>query len=66
MTDDKPDPSGIKRVTEAMDEFMATVLRNLRTGQGTPLEELGLEKASEELRNWRPDIPGAGTEPGQD
>ena len=49
-----------------MDEFMATVLRNLRTGQGTPLEELGLEKASEELRNWRPDIPGAGTEPGQD
>ncbi len=66
MTDDKPDSSGIQRVTEAMDEFMATVLRNLRTGQGTPLEKLGLHKASEELQNWRPDIPGAGTEPGHD
>jgi hypothetical protein len=59
MTDDKPDPSAIERVTEAMDEFMATVLRNLRTGQGSPLEELGLRKASEELQNWRPDVPGA-------
>ena len=63
MTDDKPDPSGIKRVTEAMDEFMATVLRNLRTGEGTPLEDLGLRKAGEELQNWRPDVPGAGAEP---
>ena len=45
---------------------MATVLRNLRTGQGSPLEELGLQKAGEELQNWRPDVPGAGTEPGQD
>jgi hypothetical protein len=66
MADDKPDPSGIERVTEAMDEFMATVLRNLRTGHGTPLEELGLRRASEELQNWRPDVPGAGTEPRQD
>ena len=63
MTDDKPDPSGIKRVTEAMDEFMATVLRNLRTGQGSPLEDLGLRQAGEELQNWRPDVPGAGAEP---
>jgi hypothetical protein len=38
---------------------MATVLRHLRTGQGSPLEELGLEKAREELQYWRPDVPGA-------
>jgi hypothetical protein len=65
MTHDKPEPTAVERVTAAMDEFMATVLRHLRTGQGNPLEELGLEKAKDELRNWRPDIPGAGAEPGQ-
>jgi hypothetical protein len=65
MTDDKPEPTVIERATGALDEFMATVLRHIRTGQGSPLEELGLQKAAEELRNWRPDIPGAGTEPGQ-
>lgn len=55
----------MKRVTAAMDDFMATVLRHLRTGQGSPLEELGLEKAREELHYCRPDVPGAGTEHGQ-
>jgi hypothetical protein len=65
MTHDRPEPKPIERVTAAMDEFMATVLRHLRTGQGDPLEELGLDKAKEELQNWRPDIPGAGEEPGQ-
>ena len=49
----------------SLDEFMATVLRHIRTGQGSPLEELGLQKAAEELQNWRPDVPGAGAEPGQ-
>jgi hypothetical protein len=62
MTEDKPKPSAMEKVTAAMDEFMATVLRHLRTGQGSPLEELGLEKSREELQHWRPDIPGAGTE----
>lgn len=57
MTDDKPEPTVIERATGALDEFMATVLRHIRTGQGSPLEELGLQKAAEELRNWRPDIP---------
>jgi hypothetical protein len=60
MTDDKPDPPAIERLTTAMDEFMATVLRHLRTGKSSPLEELGLTKAAEELQHWRPDIPGAG------
>ncbi len=41
---------------------MATVLRHLRTGQGSPLEELGLEKAADELQYWRPDIPGSGAQ----
>jgi hypothetical protein len=58
MTDGKPEPTPAERVTAAMDEFMATVLRHLRTGQGSPLEELGLEKAREELQHWRPDVPG--------
>jgi hypothetical protein len=62
MTDDKPEPTLGERVTAAMDEFMAAVLRDLRTGQGSPLEELGLEKAADELQHWRPDIPGAGTQ----
>jgi hypothetical protein len=62
MTDGKPEPTPVEKVTAAMDEFMATVLRHLRTGQGSPLEELGLEKAREELQYWRPDVPGA--EPG--
>jgi hypothetical protein len=62
MTDDKPESTAIHRVTAAMDEFMATVLRRLRTGQGSPLEELGLEQAADELKHWRPDIPGAGAE----
>ena len=65
MTDDKPEPSAMGKVTAAMDEFMATVLRHLRTGQGSPLEELGLEKSREELQHWQPDIPGSGAEPGQ-
>jgi hypothetical protein len=65
MTDGKPEPTPAERVTAAMDEFMATVLRHLRTGQGSPLEELGLERAREELQYWRPDVPGAGPEPGQ-
>jgi hypothetical protein len=65
MTDGKPEPTPVERVTAAMDEFMATVLRHLRTGQGSPLEELGLDKSREELQHWRPDIPGSGTEPGQ-
>jgi len=64
MTEDKPEPAAaMQRVTAAMDEFMATVLRYPRTGQSSPLEELGLDKAKEELQHWRPDIPGAGTEP---
>ena len=65
MTDDKPEPALVERATASLDEFMATVLRHVRTGQGSPLEELGLDKAAEELQHWRPDVPGAGTEPGQ-
>ena len=65
MTYDKPEPTVIERATASLDEFMATVLRHIRTGQGSPLEELGLQKAAEELQNWRPDVPGAGTEPGR-
>ncbi len=65
MTDGEPEAKPVERLTAAMDEFMATVLRHLRTGQGSPLEELGLDKAKDELQHWRPDIPGAGTEPGQ-
>ena len=49
MTDGKPEPKPAERLTAAMDEFMATVLRHLRTGQSNPLEELGLDKAKEEL-----------------
>jgi len=63
MTDDKPEPTVTERATAAVDEFMATVLRHLRTGQGSPLEELGLQKAADELQHWRPDIPGAGAAP---
>jgi hypothetical protein len=63
MTDDKPEPTAAKKVTAAMDEFIATVLRHLRTGEGNPLDELGLDKSREELQYWRPDIPGAGAEP---
>ena len=62
MTDGKPEPAPIERVTAAMDDFMATVLRHLRTGQGDPLEDLGLEKAKAELQHWQPDIPGAESE----
>ena len=65
MTDGKPEPTPAERVTAEIEEFMATLLRHLRTGQGSPLEELGLENAREELQYWRPDVPGAGTEPGQ-
>jgi len=65
MTGGKPEPKPAERLTAAFDEFMATVLRHLRTGESDPLEELGLDKAREELQNWRPDIPGAGPEPGQ-
>jgi hypothetical protein len=63
MTDGKPEPKPVNRVTAAMDDFMATVLRHLRTGQSDPLEELGLDKAKDELQHWRPDIPGAETAP---
>jgi hypothetical protein len=63
MTDDKPEPTITERATASLDEFIATVLRHVRTGQSDPLEELGLQKAAEELQNWRPDVPGAGTEP---
>jgi hypothetical protein len=63
MADDKPERTPMAGVTAAMDEFMATVLRHLRTGHGSPLEELGLAKAADELQHWRPDVPGAGTEP---
>jgi hypothetical protein len=65
MTDGKPEPAPVESATAALDEFMATVLRHLCTGQSSPLEELGLEKAREELQHWRPDIPGAGTDPRQ-
>jgi hypothetical protein len=63
MTDDNPEPTAAEKVMATMDDFVATLLRHLRTGEGDPLEELGLAKSSEELQNWRPDIPGAGTEP---
>lgn len=63
MTEEKPETTPAERVTAAMDEFMATVLRHLRTGEGSPPEDLGLDKAREELQYWRPDVPGAGTEP---
>ena len=62
MADDNPELPPIMKVTAAMDEFMATVLRHLRMGQGNPLEELGLEKAADEIRHWRPDIPGSGAQ----
>jgi len=62
MTDDKPEPAPRGRVTAELDELMATVLRHLRTGQGSPLEELGLDKAADELQYWRPDIPGSGAQ----
>ena len=60
MTDDKPEPAPKEGLTAELDEFMAKVLRHLRTGQGSPLEELGLDKAADELQHWRPDIPGSG------
>jgi hypothetical protein len=63
MADDKAEPTAAEKVTAAMDDFMATVLRHLRTGQGDPLEELGLDKAKDELQHWQPDVPGAGQEP---
>jgi len=63
MTDDNPAPTVGQKVTAAMDEFIATVLRHLRTGEGNPLDELGLDKSREELQYWRPDVPGAGTAP---
>ncbi len=62
MADDKPEPGAKARVTAELDELMATVLRHLRTGQGAPLEELGLDKAADELQHWRPDIPGSGAQ----
>ena len=63
MTEDKPEHLSRLRPTAALDEFVpATVLRHLRMGHGSPLEELGLEKSAEELQNWRPDIPGSGAQ----
>ena len=64
MTADKPEPTVAQRATASLDEFIATVLRHVRTGESDPLEELGLPKAAEELQNWRPDVPGAGDVPG--
>ena len=63
MTDGKPEPTITERATASLDEFIATVLRHVRTGQSDPLEDLGLEKAAEELQNWRPDVPGASSGP---
>ena len=63
MADDKPEPTVAERATASLDEFIATVLRHTRTGQSTPLEDLGLDKAAEELQHWRPDVPGAGVGP---
>jgi hypothetical protein len=62
MTEDKPE-STAKKINAAVDDFMATVLRHLRTGEGDPLEDLGLTKSKEELENWHPDVPGSGEEP---
>jgi hypothetical protein len=62
MTDDMSEPTHKEKATAALDEFMATVLRHLRMGHGNPLEELGLVQAADELQNWRPDIPGSGTQ----
>jgi hypothetical protein len=62
MTDDKPEPAPKEGVRAELDELMAKVLRHLRTGQGSPLEELGLDKAADELQHWRPDIPGSGAQ----
>jgi hypothetical protein len=45
MTEDKPEHAPRHRATAVLDEFMATVLHHLRMGQGSPLEELGLEKS---------------------
>jgi hypothetical protein len=59
MTDGEPEPTPAQKVTAAMDDFMATVLRHLRTGKGSPLEELGLDKAKDELQHWKPDVPGS-------
>jgi hypothetical protein len=64
MTDDNPEPTAAEKVMATMDDFVATLLRHLRTGEGDPLEELGLAKSSEELQNWRPDVPGALTDLG--
>jgi hypothetical protein len=63
MADDKREPTVVERATASLDEFMATVLRHVRTGESSPLEDLGLSKAAEELQHWRPDVPGAGIEP---
>jgi len=62
MTEDKPEHTHRHKATAALDEFMATVLRHLRMGEGNPLEELGLHKSAEELEYWRPDIPGSGAQ----
>ena len=51
MTDDQPEPTITERATASLDEFIATVLRHIRTGQSDPLEELELQKAAEELQN---------------
>ena len=48
MTDDKPEPAPKERVRAELDELMAKVLRHLRTGHGSPLEELGLDKAADQ------------------
>jgi hypothetical protein len=62
MTEDEPEHTHRHKATAALDEFMATVLHHLRMGEGNPLEELGLDKSAEELKYWRPDIPGSGAQ----
>jgi hypothetical protein len=56
---DSTDPKPAEKITAALDEFMATVLRHVRTGESDPLEEMGLDKSRAELQNWHPDVPGA-------
>jgi hypothetical protein len=64
MTDDKPDSTTTEKIHAALDDFMATVLRHLRTGQHTekddPLDQQGLVKSRDELQNWHSDVPGSG------
>ena len=42
------------RMVAAVDEFVATVLRDARLGQGETLEEQGLMQLAAELEHWTP------------